>query len=148
MLNNNIEVINAYSEPIIMEDIINYFFPTKINDVSNNFTLKYNQKTKYNEIYRNKELVLKNMEKFIFAYKGMKLIKNLTVSNLHWQINEEIQAFEILKKYNIDKVEIVPSKYNINYKNKVYSIQSLLYGIEINGLFSFIRIYWILEMEN
>jgi hypothetical protein len=132
MLNNNIKIINAYSEPIIMKDIINYFFPTKINDVSNNFTIKYNQKTKYNVIYRNKETILKNMEKFIFAYKGIKLIKNLTISNLHWNVNEELQAFEILKKYNIDKIEIVPSKYNINYKNKVYSIQSLLYGIEGN----------------
>lgn len=132
MINNNIKILNAYSEPIIMDEIINNFFPTKINNVLNNFTIKYNQKTKYNKIYRNKELVLKNMEKFIFAYKGMKLIKNLTVSNLHWQINEELQAFEILKKYNINKVEIVPSKYNINYKNKVYSIQSLLYGIEGN----------------
>ena len=89
MINNNIKILNAYSEPIIMDEIINNFFPTKINNVLNNFTIKYNQKTKYNEIYRNKELVLKNMEKFIFAYKGMKLIKNLTVSNLHWQINEE-----------------------------------------------------------
>jgi hypothetical protein len=132
MINNNIKILNAYSEPIIMEDIIKQFFPKKLYDVSNNFTIKYNQKTKYNELYRSKEIILKNMEKFIYAYKGIKLINNLTISNLHWELNEELKAFHILKKYNINQIEIVPSKYNINYKNKIYSIQSLLYGIEGN----------------
>jgi sugar phosphate isomerase/epimerase/nucleoside-diphosphate-sugar epimerase len=143
ILENKIKLINLFSEPIRVLDIINNCFPEFNNNQEfNNIltTIKYDYKTIYTSFYRKKEYILNKLKEYIYIYRN---VNKLVVSNLIFNENENI-ALDILKRYGINKLELALTKYctwdtlNLNDIQKryegfeIYSLQALFYGLSYN----------------
>lgn len=148
IIKNNIKLINLFTEPVLTSDIIDLFDYSKnifnYNLIGNN----YNTKTKYSSsgYIRDKNQVLNSIKEFIKFYKINK--DNLVVSNICLNNISHFQFACILKLYGISHVQIAPTtltlweKLNdINFNDysmnniKVYSLQSLTYGIDNMHIF-------------
>ena len=149
------QVLNIYPETIETADIINIFFPEKADKVKVGKRVVYNHKSKFNQIFPYKQgVVLSEMEKFIKMYKkfwvGGELgspSNRLVVSSMAWEPVDDQHVIFLLKRYGITHVEMMPSKY-FSWENtfnkptfhkkfedagiKVYSIQSVLHGVDGN----------------
>ena len=144
-------IVNLYPEPIETSDIVHMFFPEKEEKLKYGDRIFYNQSSKHTHLKHRQITVLKEMELFISAYKKLwsgsnSEIKRLVVSNMAWDPCYDGHAIFLMKKYGIQNVELIPTKYAswdtiLNYKPTfhekfikadidVYSIQSILHDVE------------------
>jgi len=144
------KVVNIYPLPIETGDIIALFFPHHGMNVGFGNRVSYNQSSMYGSMFSYTQgVILAEMEKFINMYKkfwlGGSSSNRLVVSNMAWDPVDDQHAIFLLKRYNISNVELMPSKYfswettfaNPTFHEKfvraginVYSVQSVLYGVE------------------
>jgi nucleoside-diphosphate-sugar epimerase len=135
ILNQNIRIINLFSESIKVSELISCF-DIKYN-FKNNTELIYDYKTKYITFLKSKEYIITKLKEYIEIYNN---VNNLVVSNLSWS-NESV-ALDILKRYGINKLELAITKY-FNWDNididaikskgfEIYSMQALFYGVKYN----------------
>ena len=142
-----IKTVNLYPEPIETIDIINMFFPGKIDKLTSSKRVVYDHDTRYTMFRRSRYVVLNSLKSYIdFDTKSKKNVieQRLTVSNLAWDISDDEYAIFILNRYGIKNVELVCTKYgpwtlwdNTTIENvkKIYSdfnivsVQAVLYGI-------------------
>jgi hypothetical protein len=133
-IKNNNRLVHLLSEQILLDDIIKELFPTiNISDASD-ILVDY----KLSSIYpiTNKTNIINDMREFIKIYNNANM---LCISELGWDIDNNYIYSNYLKGININNIELVPSKYNWDYNKckeyynglNIYSIQSLLYGIDI-----------------
>lgn len=147
---------NLFSEPLETQKIIQLFpeynytkNPTKLfnYDVTTNYYKYFSDGN--NGYIRNKELIYNDLKKFILKRKIQKNFK-LCVSNISNHNLKNEQYYSILKHYDVDYLEIAPTKFNTwqlllnnNYFAKekkqiekfgivLYSFQSITYTIENN----------------
>jgi len=144
------KVLNIYPVPIETSDIIGLFFPEHAKSVKFGDRVHYNQGSMYGNMFSYTQgVILAEMDRFIRMYQNFWLpgsaSNRLVVSNMAWDPVDDHHAIFLLKRYNISNVEIMPSKYfswettfaNPTFHEKfvkaginVYSIQSVLYGVE------------------
>lgn len=152
VIHSQIKVINLFSEPISTKDLFSECFTDKLSCIEHN-TLGvpqiYNQYTgysRYNSYYwQDKETIISNLKDYIATYNKTKLAEpRLMISNLAWNQAFEDKALNILKRYNIRKVELALSKY-VHWDNasmdilldikkkyaahnmEIYSLQAIFY---------------------
>jgi sugar phosphate isomerase/epimerase len=156
----DVNIINFFTEPIYTKQIIELFFPEKINEAINNEnTTEYNLCTKLDEsgyLY-NKEQILEQINLYINRFNVNKCMNcvtmnNIIFSNIAWNVNENDQILDILSEHKMNKVELALTKFykweDIDYSNlitiknyfennnfKIYSLQAITYGLDYN-LFS------------
>lgn len=142
VIKNNIQLINLFTEPISMKDVLENFdtvYPNLDNAIVYDFRTKHSS-TSYS---KNKTYILNAMMDFVATWRS--LIENsnrMVVSNLCWK--DEKQALAILNRYNVTHVELALTKYSswddINIEAikqrfkgfNIYSLQALLYGKTFN----------------
>lgn len=142
---NNIKLIQLVSVPIKTCSIVERFFTDKLSHCRGTNIVKYQLITNY--ILREKETVLEEISRYIEWYQNLKkIVKRLAVSNIAWIPEQFPDVDKILKRYDINKIEMAFTtlrpwdkwddifisnilKDNYNYP----SCQSILYntGIEI-----------------
>ena len=143
--------LNLYPSPIETMDIIKNFFPELSSKVSFGKRFIYNQSTSVRGILNyqgdiQKKYILKIIGDFVTMSRYIKCRNKMVVSNMAWLPKYDDHAIFILKRYGIRNVEIVPTKYgkweeiflNSAKMTKkyeingihIYSLQSVLYGIE------------------
>jgi hypothetical protein len=155
ILQNNIKLINLFTEPLETIKIIKLFnYP--IERFNNNSKQRYNIKTVYYNKFgsdksgylRNKHEVLHNIRLYI-NFNNIDTSR-LVVSNICLKNVSNFQFSRILKLYKINKVQIAPTKlltdwkdlYKIDfsdyYKNdiNIYSFQSITYGLDHLNIFN------------
>lgn len=152
VIHSQIKVINLFSEPISTKDLFAECFPDKVASIEQN-TLGvpqiYNQYTsysRYNSYYwQDKETIVSNLKDYISIYnKTQSAQSRLMVSNLAWNQAFENKALDILRRYNIRKIELALSKY-VHWDNasmdvlseikkkyaannmEIYSLQAIFY---------------------
>lgn len=157
-LQNNIRLCNLFTEPLHTKDIISLFPEYTLNNDNNLFNY-YDLTTKYykyfhngtNGYIRNKKIVFDDIVKYVENIKKEKACMfKLCVSNIsnHNLCNE--QYYNILNHYNINYIEIAPTKFNnwenlinlnilknekekmSNFNLELYSFQSITYTIMDN----------------
>lgn len=137
VLFHKIKLINLFTKPIIMKEILLEIFEDTVYPTTNT-PIKYDFKTKYDHTGYFDRDILKKMKLFKFMYQLEKT--RYVVSNLCWQND---LALHILKRYNIEYLELAITKYMNWYDDitiiqnkfkdfKIYSMQSLFYGIRYN----------------
>jgi sugar phosphate isomerase/epimerase/nucleoside-diphosphate-sugar epimerase len=135
------KIINLFSEPIKVLEIINMCFPHLSNQYTHSETIiKYDYRSKY-PLYKSKDYIINKLTLFIDMYHK---INKLVISNLTYNIQDEEHVLSILKRYGISKLELAITKYynwnNINYtdlKNRfkgfeIYSMQALFFDTNYN----------------
>lgn len=136
VIENNISLINLFTEPIVTKDILDIFADYNINKYNSvDTSVIYNLTTKYTntKYWKSKKSVMSALESYI---KKM-LLSNLCVSNLS-SIGELDK--DMLKDFGVKNIEIAPFKtfgegfidkpleYFNKWKNdNIYSMQSILY---------------------
>jgi len=162
ILNNNIRVLNLFTEPIHTNKIIKAFKDTygidykfQIEYLGNDQPFrKYDVCTKYSNLFggNNKYIREENevTESLLEYLKFEKINKsNLCVSNICTNNISQLQFSSLLKLFGITKVQIAPTKLidswdkldNINfdvYKNnnlEIYSLQSITYTLNDLNIF-------------
>jgi len=138
IINNNIKIVNLFTEPISNGDLIEIF--KKYDDKSISFVndniINYDMMTKHTTsgYFYNKKEILIQLETYINTMKNNQLI----VSNLSWKHNNNMLMLSQLQNYGINSLEIAPYKYfgntvdritNINKELPIYSFQALLYPL-------------------
>jgi sugar phosphate isomerase/epimerase len=156
-IKKNIQIINLFSETILTLDLIKECFPNYTNYIKNNASspIIYNYKTNF--YIKDKNTIFTKLNKYIQLHNKIKKAQNrLVVSNIAWNIEWEDLALDILKKYNINCIEMAISKYmdlNIidfdkvfsikdkfdKYNMQVYSLQAIFYGLDENDYNVFIN---------
>lgn len=157
VIHSKIKVINMFSEPISTKDLFAECFPDKLESIENN-TLGipqiYNQYTsysRYNSYYwYDKETIISNLKDYVLMSNKIKLAdKRLMVSNLTWNRVYEDKALDILRRYNIRKIELALSKHvhwdhasmdilldikkkYASYNMEIYSLQAIFYEKPFN----------------
>lgn len=133
-IKNNNRLVHLLSEQILLDDITRELFSNiHISDASD-ILVDYKLSSIYPII--NKTSIINNMKEFINTYNNQNMI---CVSELGWNTDNNYIYSNYLKGICITNIEIAPSKYNWDYNKckeyynglNVYSIQSLLYGIDI-----------------
>lgn len=153
-------IINLFSEPICTNDIINALFPSKNINNNSTSTVIYDicsELTDTGYIYT-KEETMGYISEYLdeLKYIDRKILKNITLSNLAWNNNEMNQIISIMKENEINRIELVLTKYDtwsdldiekvINIKKYfdekkiiVYSLQSITFGLDCNEYNIFIN---------
>ena len=157
-IQNNIKICNLFTEPLHTKDIISLFPEYKFSYENHSF-FNYDVTTKYYKYFkngvkgyiRNKETVFVDITKFVEERKKEKECKiKLCVSNIsNYNLCNE-QYYNILNHYNINYIEIAPTKFsnweqlinsNIlkneikkmnNFSLELCSFQSITYQITYN----------------
>lgn len=128
VLNNNIKLINLFTEPINNNELYDIFCKYKncenIKIVYNN-TINYDIKTKYgNKYWNTKNNIIVALESYI----NNMLYGKLIISNLSWKHNDNYEMLTKLNIFGIQTLEVSPYKYFNGINNcNLYSFQSLLY---------------------
>jgi len=133
-LNNNIKIINLFTEPIPN----NIIFP-KI-DGTNTKIIRYDIKTKYSQTgyWRTQNDIMCKLRKYIDTM----LNNQVVVGNLSWKHNNNQMMLSKLRDFGIRQLEVAPYKYFgiiSHYQNKtttipIYSMQAILYPTTWNIL--------------
>lgn len=150
-LNNNIKMFHVAPEPVSIGEVY-YKLENKefVNEIGDTF-FQYNLKTKYWNLFGkekdylfNKAFVLNDIYKYINGPSY-----HISVSNMAFPNKEFNRYLSILKNNRYEGVELLPTKviepFQIEYYDKanevlnrldnkleVSSIQSILYGVELN----------------
>jgi len=157
-LQNNIILCNLFTEPLHTKDIVSLFPEYTLNN-DKHICFYYDVTTKYykyfhnglNGYIRNKKIVFDDIAKYVEKIKKEKECKiKLCVSNIsNYNLCNE-QYYNILNHYNINYIEIAPTKFNnweqlinsnilknekekmSNFNLELYSFQSITYQITDN----------------
>uniref|UniRef100_A0A6C0CPF8 Xylose isomerase-like TIM barrel domain-containing protein n=1 Tax=viral metagenome TaxID=1070528 RepID=A0A6C0CPF8_9ZZZZ len=147
ILEKNIKVCNLFTEPVhtnkiisLFEEIykVNYGFQIEYFG-NNNVTVKYDTCTKYGKLFnsskesyiRTEKDILDGLREFLQFSKRDK--RQLSVSNICTNKLSERQFSQILKLYDIGKLQIAPTKI-IDQWNNLSNIKSNKYGdLKINS---------------
>jgi hypothetical protein len=127
-VSKNIKIVNLVTSPIKLGTIQKLLFPDKaITDISDNI-VEYNVKSLYYN--RSIEDIIISMKEYI----DYKLDKKIVISELGWPYKYDNVMYKFLNINNIKDVEAVPSRndWNLDSYNNIYSIQSLLYNLNLN----------------
>lgn len=143
VIENDIPVINLFSEPIRMKEVLTEFFPTE-GSPSLHAGATYDIRTKYSvtTYIKSKRRILKQMARFIRLWRSLEMARDrLVVSNLCW--TDEARALAVLRRFGIGKLEVAvtacqgwndpPADILKRYSGfEVYSMQALFYGVDSN----------------
>lgn len=139
---NDLPVINLFSEPVTMKEVL-HMFPLCDAPITR-APISYDIRTKYSvtTYIKDKRRILDQMSEFVRFWKCLAAAKNrLVVSNLCWTSEE--RALATLNRYGISRLEIAvtacqgwndPTE---NIKKRyagfdLYSMQALFYGTDCN----------------
>jgi sugar phosphate isomerase/epimerase len=137
VIENDIKIINLFPEPLVNKEWIYLFETNKYQIIKKD--IKYDIQTKYHSSFywKTKESVLNSLIRYIKIMNN----NNICISNLCFS---ECVDDNIMLQFGIDKLEVAPFKFFgkdfINndlsffeqWKNKIYSFQSLLYPHTFN----------------
>jgi sugar phosphate isomerase/epimerase len=132
-IDNDIKIINLFSEPVETKQILNLFKYEYIDNPTTYF--KYDVKSIYG-YNKNKETILEEIKNFIAKYK--KINFQLSVSNICVNNGNFKCLYNLLKFYGITNIEIAPTKYmswDIFDDNKIKELQKELneYNLKISS---------------
>lgn len=141
-IENNIKVLNLFTEPLNTNEIVTLFHDSLISENQN--VVNYNIKTKYypSGYIRSNVEVLDGIKNFIIDQKRDK--SKLRVANIFPKKISQLQFVSILKLHGINNIQIAPTtlinswdnldELNLSYLHgcKINSLQSIAYGIDSN----------------
>lgn len=108
-IKNNIKIIQLVSKPISVLEIVRRFFPESLEKVTGSKKVQYNLTSNYEIV--NSEILMEEMGKFIKQeLNWKKLPVKLAVSNIAWKHSEIKEIIKILKSFQIENLEIAPTK--------------------------------------
>lgn len=143
--------INLYPSPMETMDIIRKLFPEHIKNVSYSKRYIYNQSTSHTGIlnYQGdaaKKYIFSMICDYVSMMKYYSKPNRMAISNMAWDPMYDDHAIFLMKRYNISKVELLPTKYGtwddvlkdhsiFSYKYlkndiDIYSFQSVLSGVK------------------
>ena len=165
IMKHKIKVYNLFTEPIKTSDIIHLYdslFHTNYSYIIEHYGVNenriiYNIQTKYSTIFnssvqnyiRDKEKVLESLKDFLISLK--RKTSHLSISNICIQKLNPIHFYQLLKLYNIQRIQIAPTKLisewneleNLSlsseletFQLKPYSLQSITYGLDSLNIFN------------
>jgi sugar phosphate isomerase/epimerase len=118
MVDYDISLAHAYPEPMATDIIVNNFFPDYLTEIKKNnkseSSATYSHNSDYRCFRRSISKVLNNMREFIQVCRIMKnpgIMKHLAVSNIAWKSADDNHAAYVMKRYGINNIELVPTKY-------------------------------------
>lgn len=146
---NDIPVMNLFSEPVKMSDVLTEFFPEHDRESTTDLPgVTYDIRTKYSvtTYIKDKRRIMKQMGAFINLWRCLERARErLVVSNLCWTqaCANEARALAVLRRFGISKIEVAvtacqgwndpPGDIKQRYSGfEVYSMQSLFYGVDCN----------------
>ncbi len=116
-IKNNISTINLSVEPVTIREIAKATMNTKFTNISKEAPMFLNFKSKYADLWKGKNEYLYNKKETLrglknFVLQEIKQLKRpkIAISNLAWDHSEDVKVVPILQKYNINAIEIAPSK--------------------------------------
>lgn len=115
-IKNNIDLVNFASEPTTAKELADLARPDlHFANVTEKPPLKFDYQTKYGKFYGSKnnyiyhkDKIFKELKSFIEKVRKDRL--KVAISNLSWEVSEDKQVLELLKKYHIKGIEIAPTK--------------------------------------
>lgn len=142
--------INLYPSPIETMDIIRNLFPEYVNNVSYSKRFIYNQSTSHYGIlnYQGdsaKKYIFSMLSDYVYIMKYYSKPNKMAISNMAWDTKYDDHAIFLMKRYNISKVELLPTKYGswdevmkdhsifskyLKNDIEIYSFQSVLNGVK------------------
>jgi len=120
-LDNDLKLVNFFTEPITMRQIVEELFPKYLStcqgDRNADSTTKYKLATKFGKIWGNErgfiisaDQVMKDLRTFICGYVPPISLEKLCVSNIAWDACENKEILDFLRFKGVRKLEIAPSK--------------------------------------
>lgn len=114
-IKNKIDLINFATEPISARELAKFTRNLNFKTIIEKPPMIFNFKTKYDYlwkshngyIYHKKDLLVQ-LKDLIQKERRSKL--KVAISNLSWELQEDKEVLELLKKYHIKGVEIAPTK--------------------------------------
>ncbi len=143
-IKEKIPIINLFSEPIMMRDIlldlfVDVDFPPNDVIITYDFLTKYGKRSDY---AYTKDYIISKMRDFILLWKQLEKNKDkFVISNLCWK--DDVMAMNILSRYGISNLELAITK-NMKWSDdlnkikklfkdfNIYSLQSLFYNVKHN----------------
>jgi sugar phosphate isomerase/epimerase len=102
---NNIQLIQPVSVPIKTSSIIERFFPDKLSYCKGTRIVKYQLETFY--LLRADDTVLDEIGRYIEWYQcARRVVKQMAVSNIAWKPEQFRDVDKILKRYDINQIEM------------------------------------------
>lgn len=141
-----IETINLYPEPLESRELVSTFFPAQLGAVKHGQRFEYNHRSTLGTYRRSKAQVLEKMGEYIRMRSYINGENQMVISNMAWEPANEEHALFLMQRFGVRNVEVLPTKYATwgsffedparvtkRFQEKgitVYSLQSLLYGIQ------------------
>ncbi len=150
VVSNNIRVLNCFSAPIKMQQVLDYVFDDETYEKTD-AVIKYNYRTQYSATtyFKDKNYILEKMKEFLTLWRFLhgEHRDKLVVSNLCWKPEHEDMALAVLRRYNISNVELALRRHIKSWDDNlcdviekyigfnIYSLQAFFYGVNA-GLFT------------
>ena len=141
-----VQTVNLYPEPLESRELVSTFFPQQVRLVKHGQRFEYNHLSKYDTYWRSKAQVLDKMGEYITIRSFIRGENHMVVSNMAWEPTNEEHALFLMQRFGVRNVEVLPTKYaswDSFFEDptqvtrrfqangiRVYSLQSLLYGVQ------------------
>ncbi|MDA9766616.1 TIM barrel protein [bacterium] len=118
---NNLSTMNLFTEPlqtrVIVEDIFPHYMDIFTDALREPCPVEYNLRTKYSELWNRSDgyiksaaQVLEDLKKFVDNYRPQVVPKQLCISNIAWDVEENDVVLKFLEFKGITKLEVAPTK--------------------------------------
>lgn len=149
-VDNNLSTVNFFTEPVPTRAIVEDIFPQYIDLFSDTSQepcpVEYNLCTKYFKLWNRSEgyimsaaQVLEELKTFVEKYRPHVVPKQLCISNIAWNVEENDVVLKFLEFKGITKLEVAPTKildswHDCDTKFSAEQIKTKLKGFQVESL--------------
>ena len=147
---NNVSTMNLFTEPlqtrVIVEDIFPHYMDLFTDTSREPCPVEYNLHTRYSELWNRSDgyimcaaQVLEELKRFVENYRPQVVPKQLCISNIAWDLEENDVVLKFLELKGITKLEVAPTKildswHDCDTEFSAERIKNKLKGFQVDSL--------------